>query len=157
MTLKSFHAQKTLAGAAGAAPRRGRGQNGWPGRRPRRGRGQNILPGRRPRRGRGQNILPGRRPRRGRGKNFGRGKRPRRGKPRPTADTEYIPCNVSNNDFKTILLMLWHQSVDMRSRFVFDPTLHVGLPVDVQLLQMYKYGIFAEKSLLGFRGCSNTT
>ena len=74
----------------------------------------------------------------------------------PIQLVKYIPSNVSNNDFKTILLMLWHQSVDMRSRFVFDPTLHVGLPVDVQLLQMYKFGIFAEKSLLGFRGCSNT-
>ena len=42
--------------------------------------------------------------------------------------------------------MLWHQSVDMRNRLVFDPRLHVRLPVDVQLLQMYKFGIFAEKS-----------
>ena len=56
------------AGAAGAAPRRGRGLEGWPGPRPRRGRGQNIWPGRRPRRGRGQNVWPGRRPRRGRGR-----------------------------------------------------------------------------------------
>ena len=48
------------AGAAGAAPRRGRGLEGWPGPRPRRGRGQNILPGRRPRRGRGRTTWPGR-------------------------------------------------------------------------------------------------
>ena len=49
--------------------------------------------------------------------------------------------------------MLWHQSADMRSRFMFNPALHVGLPVDVQLLQMYKYGIFAEKTRFGFTGC----